>query len=385
METESKPKRPRGSGGIWRVGKYYWLQYYDGSGRKIRMSSKSEDPNVAEKMLRKKIGMVEAGIDPDHRGLRYDDVRVSYLRERMARKNKALPRRRDGSLILGDDGLPVFSPVTRLDSFFKGVKVRTIGTDEINEFISEQRKLEYEPATVNRSLTCLRAMLRLAQQDGKLHRVPRFPMLRENNTRTGYFEYGDYRKLLAVLPDHLKAVLAIGFWTGVRIGEIKSLRWSQIDFFDNVIRLRPGETKNNEARTVPMSAELLAIMRAHRSACPKGFEWVCYQPGEQGSVERLTTFVRTWRKCCKEVSLEGRLFHDLRRSAVRSLVRAGVPEAVAMRISGHKTRSIFTRYNIIDEKDLSEAGRKLENYIREIGAKTVQNEEPAEAKPQLTN
>jgi integrase len=286
--------------------------------------------------------------------------------------------------------LPSINAVTRLDGFFKNMRAKNISTDVLNEFIAEQQKLGFAPGSINRSLAALRRMLKIAARDGKLNRVPHFPMLREAEPRAGFLEATDYHKLLAALPSHLRVVLGIGFWCGLRIGEIRSLRWSQIDFFERTLSLRALETKNNTARVVPLSAELLALLEAHRKACPPGFEFVAFQPGEKGTVERLRTFTRAWGRCCKQVGLEGRLFHDLRRSAVRNLTRAGVSQAVAMTISGHKTASVFRRYNIVDVKDLADAGKKLEVYLtaeaaKEISAKLVQNEVPAEEKKLLTN
>jgi len=399
--SETKPKRARGAGRIFKRGRIVWIQYYDARGHQVRESTEisTDSPRwemKAEKELRKKLHGVEAGVVHDARGLRYEDIRRDYLRHCLAQEHKSLPRKMDGSLVLGPDDLPKVNSVDRLDEFFRGCRCRDIRPSLLDEFVAELKQQGYSNGSINRSLSSLRAMFSLARENEVLRDVPaRYPMPPEATPRKGFFERDEYTALLASLPGDLKPLLAIGYWTGLRVGEVRGLRWEQVDFLNGLIRLNPGETKNDQGRTAPMPAELAAILRAHRAACPANFPFVCYRIDPSGHVRRVGSFCRAWRNHCVKVGLgcwieatdpttgeplydrprgprskpkqkriyEGKLYHDLRRSGVRLLVRAGVAEKVAMSISGHKTRSVFDRYNISSERDVLEAGRKLERFV----------------------
>jgi integrase len=198
--------------------------------------------------------------------------------------------------------------------------------------------------------------------------VPLFPAkLAEKNVRKGFFERDEFIKHRDALPQHLKPVTTFAYWTGCRKGEILGLTWSHVDLRQRVVRLEPGETKNDESRMIPLAGELLEMLRMQKDIRDEkwaGCQWVFFRSGK-----KIVDFRGAWEKACEAADLinsEGKptkLFHDLRRTGVRNLIRAGVPERVAMAISGHKTRSVFDRYNIVSERDLHEAARRLSNYI----------------------
>ena len=173
------------------------------------------------------------------------------------------------------------------------------------------------------------------------------------------------------LPDVIRK-FPTWYITGWRIkSEVLPLEWRQVDFASGEIRLDPGTTKNGDGRVVYMTAELRTLLKAReveRDRLKKTgviVPWVFFREiaegrGGEKKPRRIGSFTKAWKSACAQAGCPGRIPHDLRRTAIRNLVRAGIPERVAMRMTGHKTASVFQRYNIVSDGDLREAARKLD-------------------------
>jgi integrase len=287
-----------------------------------------------------------------------------------------------------------------LRPFFGAMRASTVGTDQIRTYIAERQDKGAANATINRSLALLRRAFNLGKMatPPKVSVVPFVPMLAENNVRKGFFEHDSFLAIRRLLPEEIRPVTTFAHYTGCQKGEILALQWPQVDLSERCVRLEPGETKNDDARMIPLAPELyevLKLQREIRDQCYPESPWVFSRAGNQ-----IRNFRKAWDNACERKQLEelcakhrllsdgvnaelrerlkaagvdvpanesANLFHDLRRTGVRNLVRAGVPERVAMMISGHKTRAVFDRYNIVSEADLKDAARRLGEYLAHKG------------------
>src|SRR5262249_22726136 len=127
------------------------------------------------------------------------------------------------------------------------------------------------------------------------------------------------------------------------------------------IRLMKGQTKGKAPRTAPIYADMVYWLKFQREVRDQDFPdcpWVFHYLGRQ-----VGTHVKGWNGACEAAGLHGLHFHDLRRSAVRNMERAGIARNVAMAISGHKTEAVYRRYDIISSRDLKLAAVRMENYL----------------------
>jgi integrase len=214
-------------------------------------------------------------------------------------------------------------------------------------------------------------MFTLAVRAGKLMTKPHVQMLKENNARQGFFEPDQMAEILAQLPADLRPPIEFAFLTGWRVkSEVLSRQWRHVDFKRGTVRLEPGEAKNDEPREIFMTKALRTLLEAQKAkvdelkAKGKIVPWVFFRmvaekrkgPKQPQPIKSLT---KAFKRAAARTGYPGRIPHDLRRSAVRQFVRQGIPERVAMRLTGHKTRSVFDRYDIVSEGDLRDAAAKL--------------------------
>jgi integrase len=231
-----------------------------------------------------------------------------------------------------------------LEPAFGKIRAGDLTTRQVSLFIDQKLAFPYSKATVNRWLEALRRayVLGMKQLPPVVYTAPEIGSLmldESDNVREGFLEHDQYVALRDELPDHLKLVLVIGYHFGMRRGEILSLRWDQVDWEEKLIRLEKRQTKGKQSRVAPLYGEVrgwLELAFSERNEqCPQVITW------RGDAVSDVKT---AWNKARIRAGLPNALVHDLRRTAVRNMTRAGIPAKQARLISGHKTDSVFDRY-----------------------------------------
>jgi integrase len=336
----------RGLGRTFLRGSTWWISYYH-RGKEYRESSGSNKESEATKLLKKRLGEIGRGrlLGPTEERVTFEQLKTDLIRDYETNAKRSIQS--------------VKLSIRHLDEFFNLDRALDITTDQIRKYISQRQTEKASNASINRELSALKRMFSLAVQAGKLSSKPYIPMLEENNARQGFLDHSSFVKLREKLPEYLKDPVTFLYLSGWRVSEMRALEWRDVDEAGKLVRLRPEISKNKDGRVLSLRAELLELFERAREKRRPDCRFVFHDDGRP-----IGEFKKSWKTACNEAKLKGLIVHDLRRTAVRNYVRAGVPERVAMSLSGHKTRSIFDRYNIVSEADLVQASDKLQAHLK---------------------
>jgi len=404
----------RGDGRIYTqpASSYFWISYYH-NGKEIRELARyrtgkkknrgakilatEENRKAAEAFLVYQVGRVKeekdggrAFIGPQQARLTIDELLDSLERD-YRQRNKWNPK--------------VASNVKPLRESFGSRRAVTVTSDAIGKYIEQLREDGYSNATVNRRTQLLGQSFKLALRTKKLTSAPYIPHLSEvGNERQGFLETEHLDSVIQHLPEYLRDFVQCDFLIGWRKGALESLRWT--DVTEDVIYLRAKNSKTCKPESLPLEGELRDIVERRRAAAVwqsqdgQGHfsEYVFHDQGRP-----IGDFRKAWATACcaagvgkrvcrgcradvdekhrcaecgkewkrEELKYTGALFHDFRRTAARNLVRAGVPVPVAMKITGHRTDSMFRRYAIVNEEQKREALAKTQIYLAQAAARKV--------------
>ncbi|RJP67899.1 MAG: site-specific integrase [Candidatus Abyssobacteria bacterium SURF_17] len=341
-------------GTLYQRGAVWWLKYYH-NGKPIRESSGSTKKMVAKRLLEQREGHIAEGKVPGFYFDRvtFDELAEDYLADYRNSRKKSIFRAKQF--------------VEHLSKHFGGLRASQIDTSLANKYREQRLSEGVANATVNRELAALKRMFNLGVKCSppKVDRVPHIPLVRESNTRKGFFEHHEFAALREALPDYLKGFVTFAYRTGWRLSEITNLTWKQVDRQQGIVTLNVGETKNDAARTLYLDDELKEVVRRQWEKRKESGTLSPYVFPNERDTGTIKQFRKTWQHAYQNAGIGPKLFHDFRRTACRNMVRAGVPERVAMAVSGHKTRSVFDRYNIVSDADLRVAAEKHAAYLGE--------------------
>jgi integrase len=345
------PRYKHGTGSVYKRGKTWWIAYYDSEGKQVCESARTKDKAEARRVLHARLGQLAEGryLGPAVERVTVNELIDGLLNDYITNGKRSLKWVR---IKVTKHVLP----------YFTSKRAHEVTTQDVQSYTKERQEAGASNAEINRELALLKRAYNLAYRAERVIRKPYIPLLQERNVRQGFFERSEFDTMLAKLPDFLCPAIIFAYYTGWRMAsEILKLTWNQVDLEAGTVRLEANTTKNDDARPIYLPQVLLDVLEQQWTAHLKQYPTCPYVFHRSGNP--IISYAKDWRKAVTEAGLVGKIPHDFRRTAVRNLVRAGVPERVAMTITGHKTRSVFERYNIVSDGDLKEAVQKLERVF----------------------
>jgi integrase len=322
------------------TGRVYWVDYlFDGERRRERIGPSKES---AEQRLREVLSARAEGRyiqkSPDVL-IRFKELAAWYLDLPEVKAKRSWDRDRHSLKYL----LPHFG-----ERLLKDITPAYIETYRYKRLAEPSRQGgTVKPATVNREIACLKTIFNKALRNRKAERNPvqGIKALKENNERDRILSQEEYIKLLANSPGHLKPIVKLAYYTGMRRGEILGLTWDQVDLKAGFIKLTHQDTKTKEGRLVPLNQELMQMFKA----MPRGL------PGVKVFTrwgKPVLSIRESFTRACRKSGVEGLTFHDLRHTAINNWRLQGHDYFRIMAATGHKTMTVFKRYNTVSKAEL---------------------------------
>lgn len=379
----------RGNGRSFLRGKTYWVAYYL-RGIEYRESAQTEDPKVAEKYLKARLR--EVGADqigarqfttPKACRLTVHDL-IEALKADFELRGKASSQN--------------LSYLKKVDSDFGDALAVALAAEKIDKYIEERLAAGAANASINRVTQLLGQSYALAIRRGHLSRAPYIRRLSETgNARQGFLTEMELSAVIGNLPADLRDFVRFASLTGMRKNELSSLTWKMIE--GGELHIPADICKNRLKRELPIAGELAQIIERRRQAArievngvTQLAEYIFHRDGQ-----KVGCFKKSWASACVAAEVgrmvcpkcqgegtarkcpqcetateyRGRIFHDLRRVAVRRMVRAGINPQIAKKWSGHVSDSMFNRYSILTTDDMREAFEQTERFRETEASKVV--------------
>ncbi len=252
--------------------------------------------------------------------------------------------------------------VAHSNNFFGSYKLSAITPKDIVDYQSNRLKEGRKPATVNRELACLKHLFNFAKQRGKFfgeNPVSKVRFLEENNQVERVLTLDEEERLIANSAPHLRPIILTAIHTGMRKGELLSLKWINADLEHNVISVEPTNTKSKKLKRIPINSKLRRILLEQK--LKTGFsDYVFLNP--EGKPYLSAFSVKTcFENACRRANITGLRFHDLRHTAATRMIESGASIVAVSKILGHSSLAMTMRYSHPDNS-LKEAVEKLANF-----------------------
>ena len=328
---------------IYRNGKGKWAYHFFCNGqreRKVVGLSKAECEAVACE-ARNKIKREGFGLKGTAKNVFFEDFAQEFI-DRYSKIYKRSWRSDENSL-------------KHLVGFFKGKYLAGI-TRSLVEQYQAARKEEVAPATVNLELACLKKTFNKAIDWGKLEANPaaKVKKFKLNNSREKILDAEEARRLIECAAPSLRPILIIALKTGMRRGEILSLRWSDINFIKSFIQIK--DTKSGEPRKVPLSPAAREVLKA----LPRPSEFIFYNPETKTHIKSVVTAYET---ACARAEIKGLRFHDLRHTFATWYMESGGDVVALSKILGHHSLQMTLRYCNPTEGGMLRAVEKMDGIL----------------------